>query len=266
MGTLAELKQEQGRFNQPVKLGDKFFSGPINLPQQPQENFNKQSVDRYGLSLKDFIPSRTITIDSASPSAKTAQAPAPATPTPTPTTQPNTATLQVKVAQPPTKAGQPLFNDELVGKLIGAESSGNPAAKAIGIDSKPYKGLMGMGKVAWDEVNAMRKVKGMAEIPWSMAHDPTANKEMGTMYLNERVPEILKSLNLPVNPLMVLIYYGGWFREMQRTKGNIDKMDKHARIYFDNVLGPEVVNQLKGSILDIYKVKADRINQNIARK
>jgi hypothetical protein len=161
---------------------------------------------------------------------------------------------RIGVINPDVKSNPNLFPDPLIDKLVFAESGGRPSATAIGSDKNSYKGLMGMGQTAWDEVNQIRKTQGKQTYSFSMAHDAKLNREYGTTYMNERVPQLIDSLDLPKNPLMGLILYGGWFKDMQKAKGDISKMPKSAQTYFRNVLG-DGVTMFAPTIRSIYTTK-----------
>jgi hypothetical protein len=152
----------------------------------------------------------------------------------------------------PTPTPEPVERHIDIHRLVGPESSGNPYAIARGSDGKTYEGLTQMGVDAWEEVNNIRRKEGKKIYSYREGkNNPAASIEYGDTYLNVRVPELLEADALPVNPLMMLIQYGGWRDSWSKANGDINKMksSEKALRYFNNVLGKEVVDKYRDSVL-----------------
>ena len=96
---------------------------------------------------------------------------------------------------------------------------------------------MQIGKDAWNEANVIRQKRNEFTIPFSKVNDPKANVLMGTIYLNERVPELLESQGIPVNMVTMLLKYGGWINDYKKVKGDLSKLPDTAKTYLKNSLG-----------------------------
>jgi hypothetical protein len=151
-----------------------------------------------------------------------------------------------------------------IDKLISGESSNNPRATNIGDNGHYYVGLTQIGMDEWNIVNKYREEHGLPVYEWKSDNsehgdrtppdqvwDPDINKEYGNVYLNKIIPEKIERLYLPLNPLMILIMYGGWWDDWKAVGGDIDKMPDTANIYFTNVLGEDVAK---------YKESVKRVN------
>ena len=125
-----------------------------------------------------------------------------------------------------------------IDRLSMAESSNNSQAVATGRDGKTYKGLHGLGKDAWNDVNNyIRKPLGLPLLDYDKSvNDPKVSKEYATQYLEQRVPQILRSQGKQVNEETKLAYYGNWLPEYEKAGGDVSKMPKNAQNYFKNVL------------------------------
>lgn len=95
------------------------------------------------------------------------------------------------------------FSPSEINNVIQAESSNNPKAKS----SVGAQGLMQIMPDTWDEINMIRKQRNLPTYNFNQSYNPKINREYGTMYLNERVPQILESLKAPVNQITQLLYY-----------------------------------------------------------
>ena len=79
--------------------------------------------------------------------------------------------------------------DQLLDALIFAESSNNPNAKS----DKNARGLMQITDPALTDYNTYKQ----ADYTMDQMYDPSLNQAVGTWYLNQRIPQMLKHYKLP---------------------------------------------------------------------
>lgn len=101
------------------------------------------------------------------------------------------------------------FNPVQIDTLIHTESTNNPKATS----STGAKGLMQMTQSAWDDVNkyfgnTIKEKLGQI-YSYTDAYDPKINKIYGSIYLNNRIPQLLKSAGKDITQENVLKLYKG---------------------------------------------------------
>lgn len=98
--------------------------------------------------------------------------------------------LQEDVDKIPTLAQEPVENvDRLIEAVIRRESSGNPNA----VSPAGARGLMQIMPVVLKEYNTFNKANYTIEDLFN----PEINKNIGSWYLNDRIPQMLKYYKIP---------------------------------------------------------------------
>jgi soluble lytic murein transglycosylase len=100
--------------------------------------------------------------------------------------------------------------DPFIEAMIQQESSGHPKA----ISKQGARGLMQIMPGALKEFNKMNKKN------YSMDNmfNPNMNKEVGTWYVYNRIPQMLEHFKLPITPENMLASYNGGIGNVRKNK------------------------------------------------
>lgn len=126
------------------------------------------------------------------------------------------------------------FSEPEMKRLIYAESTNNPEA----VSPTGAIGLTQMTKLAWQDVNDLRKKQNLPTYSFKQASNPTVSKEYGSTYLNTRIPQILQAHypNIPINQITMLLYYNNRLNEYMKANGDLSKLSTEAKRYLNKIL------------------------------
>lgn len=102
------------------------------------------------------------------------------------------------------------ISDPFIEAMIQQESSGNPKA----VSKQGARGLMQIMPGALKEFNQMKKKN------YSMDNmfDANMNREVGTWYVYDRIPQMLEHFKLPITPENMLASYNGGIGNVRKGK------------------------------------------------
>lgn len=117
-------------------------------------------------------------------------------------------------------------NDIITDKIINIESAGNPNAYNKRSGAMGLMQIMPNGALAdWNTIN-----RDSRHTPDQM-NDPQINSKIGTWYLNERIPQMMQSMNLPDSVDNRLIAYNAGIGNLRKILAGKMQMPKETSDY-----------------------------------
>ena len=145
---------------------------------------------------------------------------------------------------------------DLINDVIYKESRGNPNAVSP-------KGAMGIMQIMPDgalaDYNQIKKTKYSKKDLFN----PDLNKEIGTWYLQERIPQMLNSFGIPVNRQTVLASYNGGIGRVVDHYKKGKSLPKETQNYMQQ-LGGDIL-PLKNKGISYYKHDLENLQPTIDR-
>ena len=145
---------------------------------------------------------------------------------------------------------------DLINDVIYKESRGNPNAVSP-------KGAMGIMQIMPDgalaDYNQIKKTRYSKKDLFN----PDLNKEIGTWYLQERIPQMLNSFGIPVNRQTVLASYNGGIGRVVDYYKKGKALPKETQNYMQQVGG--AISPLKNKGISYYKHDLENLQPTIDR-
>lgn len=147
---------------------------------------------------------------------------------------------------------------DLIDDVIYKESRGNPNAVSP-------KGAMGIMQIMPDgalaDYNQIKKTRYSKKDLFN----PDLNKEIGTWYLQERIPQMLNSFGIPVNRQTVLASYNGGIGRVVDYYKKGKALPKETQNYMQQLGLGGAISPLKNKGISYYKHDLENLQPTIDR-